>query len=77
MTEKELHIFMAKKMDSTEEEAKKWIEAFNEGVYKSIENLESLTIRNFGKFYVRETSSGSIIFKFTPAKNMRNLVGYS
>ena len=68
---------MAKKMNSTEEEAKKWMEALNEGVYKSITDRESLTIKNFGKFYIRETSSGSIIFKFTPAKNMRNLVGYS
>ncbi|MFK5976441.1 MAG: HU family DNA-binding protein [Sulfurovum sp.] len=77
MTEKELHTFMAKKMNSTEEEAQKWIEAFNEGIYKSISDLESLTIRNFGKFYVRESSSGSIIFKFTPAKKMRSLVGYA
>ena len=52
MTEKKLHSFMAKKMDSTEE-AKKWIEALNAGVYESIQNLESLTIRNFGNFYVR------------------------
>jgi nucleoid DNA-binding protein len=29
MTEKELQAFMAKKMNTTEEEAKKWIEAFS------------------------------------------------
>jgi DNA-binding protein HU-beta len=77
MTEKELYAYMAKKMDSTEKEAQKWFEAFNEGVYQSIEDRESLTIRNFGKFYVRENSRGSVIFKFTPAKKMRNLVGYA
>jgi nucleoid DNA-binding protein len=46
---------MAEKMNSTEAEAKKWVEAINDDVYKSIEKKESLTIRNFGKFYVRES----------------------
>ena len=77
MTEKELYSYMAKKMNSTEVEAQKWFEAFNEGVYQSIEDRESLTIRNSGKFYVRENFRGSVIFKFTPAKKMRNLVGYA
>ncbi len=77
MTEQELQAFMAKKMNSTETEAKKWIEAFNDGVHQSIENKESLTIRNFGKFYVRETSRGSTIFKFLPSRRMKNLLGYA
>jgi nucleoid DNA-binding protein len=33
MTEKELYAFMAKKMNSTETEAKKWVEALSDGVY--------------------------------------------
>ena len=52
MNEKELYALMAEKMNSTEAEAKKWVEAFNDGVHQSIENRESLMIRNFGKFYV-------------------------
>ena len=76
MTEKELYAFMAEKMNSTEIEAKKWLEAFNDGVHKSIENKESLTIRNFGKFYVRESSRGSIVFKFLPSRRMKDLLGY-
>jgi DNA-binding protein HU-beta len=77
MTEKELYTFMAKKMNSTETEAKKWVEALNDGVHKSIEEKESLTIRNFGKFYVRETSRGSIVFKFLPSRRMKDLLGYA
>ena len=77
MTEKELYAFTAEKMNSTEDEAKKWLEAFNDGVHKSIENKESLTIRNFGKFYVRETSRGSVIFKFLPSRRMKDLLGYA
>ena len=77
MTEKELQAFMAKEMNSTEAEAKKWIEAFSNGVHKSIENRESLTIRNFGKFYVRKTSKGSIIFKFLASRRMKDLLGYA
>ena len=76
MNEKELYTFMAEKMNSTESEAKKWVEAFNDGVHKSIENRESLMIRNFGKFYIRETSRGSIIFKFLPSRRMKDLLGY-
>ena len=77
MTEQDLQAFMAKKMNSTEAEAKKWIEAYSEGVFQTIEDKESLTIRNFGRFYVRESSRGSIIFKFLPAKKMKNLLGYA
>jgi len=77
MNEKELYAFMAEQMNSTEAEAKKWVEAFNDGVHKSIENRESLMIRNFGKFYVRETSRGSIIFKFLPSRRMKDLLGYA
>ena len=36
MTEKELQAFMAKKMNSTEVEAKKWIEAFSVGVWEKL-----------------------------------------
>lgn len=77
MTEKELQIYMAEKMNATEKEAKAWIEVFSDGVHQSIENKESLTIRNFGKFYVRETSSGSTVFKFSPSRRMKDLLGYA
>jgi DNA-binding protein HU-beta len=77
MTEKELQAFMAKKMNTTEEEAKKWIEAFSDGVHQSIEDRESLTIRNFGKFYVRVSSRGSIVFKFLPSRRMKDSLGYA
>jgi len=76
MIEKELYTLMAEQMNSTEVEAKKWVEAFNNGIHKTIENRESLTIRNFGKFYIRESSRGSIIFKFLPSRRMKDLLGY-
>ena len=76
MTEKELYALMAEQMNSTEAEAKKWVEAFNNGIHKTIENRESLTIRNFGKFYIRESSWGSIVFKFLPSRRMKDLLGY-
>jgi len=63
-------------MNSTEE-AKKWIEVFSDGVHQSIENKESLTIRNFGNFYVRKSSRGSILVKFLPFRRMKELLGHA
>ena len=77
MTEKDLYKFMAKKMNSDEKEAQRWVEIFIDGICEGIEQRESLTIRNFGKFYLRETSNGSIVFKFLLSKKLKSLVGYA
>jgi len=41
MIEKELYALMAEQMNRTEAEAKKWVEAFNNGIHKTIEHRES------------------------------------
>ena len=49
-------------MNSTETEAKKWVEASNNGIHETIE--------------YRESSMGSIVFKFLPSRRMKDLLGY-
>jgi len=45
--------------------------------YIKLLNIERvLSIRNFEKFYVRESSMGSIVFKFLPSRRMKDFLGY-
>lgn len=45
-------------------------------IYQSLKNREIVTIRNFGKFYIRDRSSGTV-FKFDPAQKLRAIFGWA
>ena len=45
-------------------------------VYESLKHSESVQIRNFGTFYIRQQGN-SCLFKFNPAQRLRKLFGWS
>ena len=52
------------------------IDATLEEIYAALKRGESVSLRNFGSFYVREERE-SWVFKFNPAQRLRALFGWS
>jgi DNA-binding protein HU-beta len=52
------------------------VDAFLEEVYQALKRGESVTLRDFGSFYVRP-EQGSWIFRFNPSQRLRKLFGWS
>ena len=52
------------------------IEATLEEIYESLKRGESVSLRNFGTFYVRPERK-SWVFKFNPSQRLRALFGWS
>ena len=47
-----------------------------EEIYDSLKHRESVQIRNFGTFYIRQEHN-SCVFKFNPSQRLRKLLGWS
>lgn len=54
----------------------KIVEAALEEIYASIKRGESVSLRNFGTFYVRPERS-TWVFRFNPSQRLRKLFGWS
>jgi len=67
---------IASKTKKDETEVELIVDATLEEIYQSLKNRETVTIRNFGKFYIRDRSSGTI-FKFDPSQKLRAIFGWS
>jgi DNA-binding protein HU-beta len=52
------------------------IDAAIEEIYESLKRGESVSIRNFGTFYVR-VESQTWVFKFNPSQRLRKVLGWS
>ena len=52
------------------------IEATLEEIYNSLKQGESVSLRNFGSFYINKKSNG-IVFKFNPSQRLRKLFGWA
>jgi DNA-binding protein HU-beta len=52
------------------------IDATLEEIYSSLKQAESVSLRNFGTFYVRKDRE-SWVFKFNPSQRLRSLFGWS
>jgi DNA-binding protein HU-beta len=52
------------------------IDAFLDEIYQAIKQGQSVTLRNFGTFYVRPERS-AWVFKFSPSQKWRALFGWS
>ena len=57
-------------------EAELMVDATLEEIYEALKHSESVTLRNFGKFYVRLTNN-STVFKFDPSQRLRAIFGWS
>lgn len=45
-------------------------------IYESLKRCESVTLREFGTFYIRN-GHGQQVFKFNPSQRLRSLFGWS
>jgi DNA-binding protein HU-beta len=54
----------------------KVVDAALEEIYASIRRGESVSLRNFGTFYVRPERS-TWVFRFNPSQRLRKLFGWS
>ena len=46
-------------------------------IVQSLKRCESVTIRNFGRFYIRPGDSSTMVFRFSPSQRLRKLFGWS
>jgi DNA-binding protein HU-beta len=67
---------LAERMGTDAATASAWIDALLETIYDSLKVGESVTLRGFGSFYVREERS-SWVFRFNPGQRLRALFGWS
>jgi len=54
----------------------KIMEAILEEIYESLKRGQSVTLKNFGSFYVRPERQ-TWVFKFNPAQRLRALFGWA
>ena len=76
ITEKELVKRVANRAEKDADEVELIINATIKEIYESLKRQENVVIRNFGKFYIRESRTG-IIFKFDPSQKLRALFGWA
>ena len=77
MNEKELIQNIARETGADIEVVEKVFNATIEEIFQSLKNRESVTIRNFGRFYIRPGHSETMVFKFSPSQKLRKILGWS
>ena len=65
---------VAQKSELEQKVVEQVIETTLEEIYNSLKQGESVSLRNFGSFYINKKSSG-IVFKFNPSQRLRKLFG--
>jgi DNA-binding protein HU-beta len=78
MNEKELIPNIVSKTGVETEIVEKVFDTAIEQIVQSLKRCESVTIRNFGRFYIRAgRHSSSMVFKFSPSQRLRKILGWS
>ena len=78
MNEKELKANITNATGVKAEVVGKVFDATIEQIIQSLKDCESVTIRNFGRFYIRQgRHSSSMVFKFSPSQRLRKILGWS
>jgi DNA-binding protein HU-beta len=54
----------------------KIVDTFLEEIYEALKRGESVSLRDFGSFYIRPEPA-SWVFKFNPSQRLRKLFGWS
>jgi len=67
---------LAARMETDAPTAAVWLDGVVETLYDSFQAGESVTLKGFGSFYLRESRTG-MVFKFNPAQRLRALLGWS
>lgn len=76
ISKKDLIKRISQKVDSKPKEVESIVDATLEEIYQSLKAGESVNIRNFGTFYIKDHRD-SVAFKFNPAQKLRKLFGWS
>ena len=74
--EKEIALTLAKRMGTDINIASVWLEAVTDAIFQEIRSGNSVTLRNFGSFYVRPERS-TWVFKFSPSQKLRAALNWS
>ena len=77
MNEKELIPNIAGEAGVEIEIAERVFNATIEQKVQSLKSCESVTIRDFGRFYIRPGDSRTMVFKFSPSQRLRKIFGWS
>jgi len=67
---------VAHRTDQDAEMVAQVVDAFLDEIYQAIKNEQSVTLKNFGSFFVRAERE-SWVFKFNPSQKWRALFGWS
>lgn len=67
---------IAKRLSKDSAEIEPVADAMLEEIYEALKREESVSLRNFGTFYIDVRRSGTV-FKFNPAQRLRALFGWS
>ena len=73
---KALIAFVAERVGKDDEIVEQVVEATLEEIYEALKRGQSVSLRNFGTFYVRPERR-SWVFKFNPSQRLRKLFGWA
>ena len=73
---KELVRRVSQRLNRESSEVEEVIDATVEEVYESLQQGNSVTLKNFGTFYVRAEAK-TWVFKFNPSQRLRKLFNWS
>lgn len=76
MDKKDLIECTAFRTGQNKKHAEEVLEAAFDEIYQSLKRGESVSLRNFGTFYIRPERS-STVFKFSPSQQWRKGLGWS
>lgn len=72
----ELVRLVSQRVQRDEDMVEEIVDATLEEIYQAIKRGESVSLRNFGSFYVRPEQE-SWVFKFNPSQRLRKLFGWT
>jgi DNA-binding protein HU-beta len=67
---------LAQRMNTDEQTAEQWVEAYTDTLLAAFSRGEGVTIDGLGGFYV-DNRGNSTAFKFNPSQRLRSLLGWS
>jgi DNA-binding protein HU-beta len=76
MEKKALVSLVARRTQQDESLVEQVMEATLEAIYQALKRGESVSLRDFGTFYVRPEPE-RWVFKFTPSQRLRKLFGWA
>ncbi len=76
VSKKELITRLAARMETNEKTAEAWLDGFADEIVAAVRAGESVTLPNFGGFYVKQKRDGTV-FKFNPSQKLRAILGWS